>query len=324
MKIDKWYVIDFLIALAFAIFIQTLPLEYSEDYEGYIDYVMYADEKLEYFSDSPSELVANEPIWLVGNSLLYAVVDDPDVAVRAVIFLVSLGLGFAVVSIDRRNVLLLVIFLFLPQMFHNFTTHVRQGMAMAVLYLAYFMLGRRIGAPFILATPLIHSSMFFIAPLVYVIDAVRALRLNTIQSVFFLFGLFLVLAMATGLIAGYLGARQANTYEFGSVAGSGLGLLFWLGVGYLVFREGKRFYWKHIVGVSVLFMYYATYLFVEASGRILEAGLPFVFALIIDFTGWRRLVFWGVFAVYFVLSWYMKVIGDEFFHGVFTGDFWIP
>ena len=322
-KFDRWTLVALAISLVLGVIIQLFPLEYSEDYEGYINFVLNSTDLLEEYQQSVAELFSNEPVWLLWNSMLYRLVDDVDIAVRMTIFFVSVSLSFAILTIDKRYMLLLLVFVLLPQMFHNFTTHVRQGSAMAVYYLSYLYLGKRYGAPLMLLTPLIHSSMFFIAPLAYARDAVVALRLNTIKSVLFFFVSFVVLGATAGFVAQFLGARQAGNYEFASFAGSGLGLLFWAGVLSLVYWEGKRFYWRNIVSVSVLILYCCTYLFLEVSGRILEAGLPFVFAMVIGFRGWRRAAFWVAFSFYFVLSWYGKVNSDVFFHGLFTGDYWL-
>lgn len=322
-KFDRWTLVALAISLVLGAIIQTFPLEYSEDYEGYINFILDAENLLDDYRQSLPELLSNEPVWLVWNSVVYRLVDDVDLAVRTTIFVVSVALSFAILTIDKRYTLVLLVFALMPQMFHNFTTHVRQGAAMALYYLAYLYLGKRYGAPVMFITPLIHSSMFFIAPLAYARDVVVALRLNTIQSVFFFLVSFFVVGVATGFVAKVLGARQAGSYEYASFAGSGLGLLFWAGVLSLVYWEGKRFYWRNIVGVSVLILYCCIYLFLEVSGRIFEAGLPFVFAILIGFQGWRRAAFWVAFSIYFVLSWYGKVNSDVFFHGVFTGDYWL-
>ena len=322
-KFDRWTLVALALSLVLGLVIQLFPLEYSEDYENYINFVLNSADLIEEYQQSATEFISNEPVWLLWNSMLYRLVDDVDLAVRMTIFFVSVALSFAVLTIDKRYMLVLLVFVLMPQMFHNFTTHVRQGAAMALYYLSYLYLGKRYGAPLMLVAPLIHSSMFFIAPLAYARDAVVSLRLNTIKSVLFFFVSFIVLGATAGVVAQFLGARQARSYEFASFAGSGLGLLFWVGVLSLVYWEGKRFYWRHIVSVAFLIQYCCIYLFLEVSGRIFDAGLLFLFGMLIHFRGWRRAAFWVAFAFYFVFSWYIKINSDVFFHGLFTGDYWL-
>lgn len=316
LKITPHIVSSSLMALLFAILVQVLPLELSEDFEGYVTYFYDSGIILSDRTSDGLSFLANEPLFLILNLFLSTITDSPELAIRAIIFTSTLTLAFIFFYVNAKHKLLMLLFLLTPQMFHNFTTHIRQGLGMAVFYAGFYFLGRHRGLPLMLAAPFIHASLFFVLPAIFARDILESFRVRTKSAILLLSAAALSMGMTTGFLASFLGARQADNYNFASFAGSGLGLLFWIGVGALVYLQGKRIFWAHTAAVAILLQYYFGYLFVETAGRIFEAGLPLVFMMILHLTGWRKNAFLAAYGVYFLISWYLKFQTDFFFKGL--------
>lgn len=300
----------FVAALVYAGTLASLPLLAFQDRENYLVYARHSDVILAGYSDQGVlAVIANEPLWLLVNIFL-GVMLPPEGVMRLIIFFAAFAFAYIFLRADPKNLLWLVLLLFLPQILKNYTTHLRQGLAISIFMLGYQSARpgmRRLG---ILAAPLIHASFFFVAFLMILEYVGRRLRLGVdIRSV----GAFIAAVLLGGnllVIAELTGARQAEEYTAGTAMTTGMGFVFWVGVVALMSLQGKRYLSRNALALLAVVFYLGLYFFSPVAARIFESALPLVLLALLALTGWRKIAALSALLGYTGLQWALGLLRE--------------
>jgi len=294
-------------SLTYGFVLQALPMSWFLDRHNYINYADSSFNVLANFSASGLlPMLANEPIWLLINIAL-AQFFDPEAVVRVVIFVSTSILTYCIIKKNPKNAIWLLFFLLMPQLLKNHTTHLRQGLAMAVFYAGFFSRSVFGGRLLMALSPFIHASFFFILPIVLLPPLLKKLRYAIDVRLFVLAGFALVASLFLGFIASFFGARQVNYYDFEMTSVSGLGFVFWAIVFSLFIMQGKNFWNKYQEAIGVLVFYLCSYFLIEVTARILESGLPLILLAGLALTKWRRWAFISAFMLYGTIQWVLRL-----------------
>jgi hypothetical protein len=251
------------------------------------------------------DALVNEPIWLVANMGLGQFL-SPEEVIRSVIFLGAFVFSYVFLRAGVRNWPWLVIFLFTPQIMKNFTTHLRQGLAIAIFLAGYFSHNRARGWLLMGASPFIHASFFLILPVTAIPEILKRLQVGVDVRILVLASFTLTVGLTLGIVAQFLGARQGEQYEFQLTTISGLGFVFWLGILALFVLQGSSFLRRYTVEVGILLFYLTSYFLIEVTARIFESGMPLVLLAGLALTAWRRVAFISALLSYGAIQWIMQ------------------
>lgn len=292
-----------LLAFIYAAFLSSLPVDMFVDRNNYLLYV--TDAVAVFQANLKGGLLstfANEPLWLGMNMLLGQMV-DPRAAVRIFIFSSSFVVAFLVLQVGPRCLIVLVLYLLLPQILKNHVIHLRQGVAVAVFLLAWFSANKSTRLVLMCMTPLIHASFFFVIFLYALNYCFVRLNLSAgIRIVLYLL-VSVLLAGSSLWIASRLGARQGDQYQSVALEISGLGFVFWLGFLALFVLQGRSFLRANSFQVGLLLFYLVCYFFLPVGARVFESGLILIMLAALALTGWRKQAFYLMFAFYFCVQW---------------------
>lgn len=275
-------------SLLYASVLSALPVEEFIDRANYLSYavdsyIVY----LRYLNKNPLSIPFNEPLWLAINMSLYYFLDMRGV-VRAIIFISSFSLSFTLLNRFRYNYIWVIFILIYPQILKNYIIHLRQGAAISVFVVGYY--SRYPLKRFIITslTPLIHSSFFFVALMLYFNNIIRALRVNLYIRILLFLIFYMALVYAIQIVADQLGARQADAIENDVTNTSGLAFIFWITVLSIFLLEGTKFLKDNIFHISAVVFYLVAYLFTSYAGRIFESALVLVMIAMTELNGWRK------------------------------------
>nr|BCN18623.1 putative O-antigen polymerase [Vibrio cholerae] len=274
-----------------------------------VNYLTYASDSeiivARYLLSGSGSLIFNEPIWLALNVLL-SFLFSPENTVRVIIFISSFLSSYFVMRVSPKNFFFLLFILFIPQVIGKYIVHLRQGLAISVFLVGWYITNIKLRYLFFFITPFIHSSFFFILLLLFFTEA--SLKMKLARDVRSILVVCVGLALGVGLsyIASFFGARQATEYQFTSDSVSGIGFLFWLGILSLYWFQGRVFFRKHAFSISAITFYLSTYFFLEVSGRIFESMTIIVLLASIDLRAWRKSVFLIALSCFVLLSWLLR------------------
>ncbi len=296
------------LALVFAACLAVLPVDAFMDRAAYLVYPEGALAILAlHTTGGLGTVLTNEPAWLLLNAVL-ALFFDAENCVRIIIA----GSAYLVARTTFENrfdrLLLVLLFLLLPQVLKNYVIHLRQGVAIALFMAGWFGVGGRKRWGLIALTPFIHASFFFVLAFMLFNRVLAGIRGSAgIRMIAFLaVGLFL--SFATIWLAATFGARQAGEYE--AAAGgdaSGLGFVFWTLFGCIYVLQGSRFLREHMLQIGVLIFYLCSYFFLPVSARIFESVLLLILLAGLELTRYRKLAFLILFSFYFFAQWYPRL-----------------
>lgn len=291
-----------LVAVTYGCLLAALPLDVFRDRSNYLIYAGYSFPIfLGYWSNGLLSVLSNEPVWLLLNSGL-SIVLEPEVIVRLIIGFPASIVAYLVLRSGSKNFIWLLLFLFLPQILKNHIIHLRQGLAISIFLIGFFATWWPQRSFFLLITPLIHSSFFFVLALMALAWLARKVRIDTKLHAVMYSVVGLSIGATLGGLAHFVGARQAEVYEFASVEISGLGFFFWMIVFLLFFSQGFNFIRRQTFAFSILIFYLSTYFFATVSARIFESALLVVLIAGLQMNGWRRLTFIFMIVVYGIIS----------------------
>lgn len=307
MPANIYKALAWLLAIGYGAALSQIPAENFKDFSNYLIYAEYSWSRLLWFLDrGVLETLANEPVWLMINAALGALL-PPEAVVRTIIFASSTLVAGNVFRAKPDKFVWLVLFLMLPNVLKNHLIHLRQGLAVAFFLWGWFSPHRFVRLALIALTPFIHASFFFVLLVFWVTQSMVRLRLGPDIRAFVLLAMGVSVAVALGWLAAALGARQANEYQFSMAEVSGLGFLFWLSVFALMSMNGRRFLREHAFETGLIVFYLATYWLVEVTGRIFESGLLLVLLAGLALNGWRKTVFLVAISVYGALMWLISI-----------------
>ena len=297
-------------SLAYGFVLQWLPVLQFKDRENYLRYAENSAEILSNFaSEGVLAVFANEPLWLLINSML-ALIAGPESVVRIIIFVSGTLFSYVLTRANPENALWLIVFLFVPQILKNFITHLRQGLGMAIFFAGYFSVRPARRWVLMMAAPFIHASFFFILPFVMLPEVLRSMQLDVDGRLLAMAAFSIVASLSLGLVAAMIGARQFAQYDFAMTEVSGLGFAYWLVFCAVIFLQGKSFLERHQEAAGVLLFYLLSYFFIEVTARIFESGMPLVLLAGLALKGLWRWVFISSFLSYSVLQWFMRLASD--------------
>lgn len=300
-----------LAAMAFSILYGAVLSSIPDDqFKDFSNYLVYAEHSLAitagYWLGGPLRMLANEPVWLLLNAGLGAVM-PPEAVVRSIIFFSAFSVSWLVLKRGPRHAVWLMVFLLLPQVVKNHLIHLRQGLAIAIFLWGWFAPARWLRWVLIGLAPFIHASFFFILAIAGVARLMTSLRLGPgIRAIVFL-AVAVFLGVGLGWLAAQLGARQAQEYEFTMTQVSGLGFAFWLLIAVLWALEGGRYLKAHAFEMGLIVFYLGTYWLVEVTARIFESGLLLVLLAGLTLTGWRRQGFLVTMLLFGSSAWLLRL-----------------
>lgn len=298
-----------LVALAFGGTLAALPFLAFQDRQNYLRYATHSLILLgKYALGGVLVTIANEPVWLLLNAALGSVL-PPEAVVRTLIFTSALVMSYVMLrrGVDRGWGWLLL-FLFMPQLLDNYTTHLTQGCAIAVFLAGWFSVSRIRRWLLLGLSPLIHSSFFVVLALYAMIGVMKKLRLAEDVVVAGVVACGGVMSVGFVWAASALGARQGSEYQdVASASVSGVGFAFWLVVLLLLLLEGRSLVQKNALAIAALVFYLATYFFLQFTGRIFECMIALVLVAGLRLTSWRRATFIALSICWLIGGWILEI-----------------
>lgn len=280
------------LSLVYGGVLAALPLEAFRDRENYLRYASTSLILLDfYWSTSPLAAMANEPLWLLLNAGL-AEVFSPETSLRLIIFLPASLVAWNLLRQDIRPFIFLIIFLLLPSVIVHHICMLRQGVAIAIFLTGWFSKKKSVRVLLIAITPFIHSSFFIVLALILMSNMARRIQLGTDLRTMLFVSAGLIIGGTLGWTASFLGARQAEQYNFSMGDVTGLGFIFWAIVLIVMCLQGRIFVRQYAFEIGTILFFLATYFITDVTARIFESTLPLVLIAGGHLTGWRRHVFY--------------------------------
>lgn len=307
IKGKGYNLLRFLIALGYGVILSQIPSDHFKDFSNYLAYGENSWLRLlSLFSEGVLPTLFNEPVWLFINSALGAFL-VPETAVRTIIFLSASSVAWLVLRTNPRHFVWLLVFLLLPAILKNHLVHLRQGTAIAVFLWGWFSHHKVYSWALIALTPFIHASFFFVLIILGMARTMTRIRLGPdIRTLAFITAGILI-SVSLAWIAAFLGARQAQVYDFNMADVSGLGFILWLAIFGIMATEGRRYLHRHAFESGMILFYLGTYWLIEITARIFEGGMLLVLLAGLRLTGWRRLAFLSIIISYGILAWTMRM-----------------
>ena len=297
------------IALAFATILCLLPSDGLLDRGNYRAYVENAPLiMLRWDIVDFIRILANEPVWIMINVALGKFL-WPEQALQAIIFVSTALTSFFFLRTGRQKLLPLIMmfaFLLLPQVLKNHVIHLRQGLGVALFLTGWFSASPKWRWMLWILAPLLHSSFFFVVLMISVAQLCSRWRtpLPIVWATFLFLGVGISLSLE--VVAGAMGARQVEEWEFGKISGiSGLGFLFWTALFLFVSFQPREFLREHILEFGTVIFYLATYFLSPAAGRVFESTLLLVVVAGLRMRAPSREIYLGAIAGFGMLQWLM-------------------
>lgn len=306
----------FLFSFFYAFFLANLPVDAFVDRDNYLIYAEQAKYLLGLnFSSGLLRLIFNEPIWLLINIFLSTFL-NPENVVRFIIFFSSFCVSYFALNYSKRNFLLLLIILFLPQVLKNHIIHLRQGLALSFFLIGWFSEKKYKKNIFFLMSAFIHSSFLFVLAFVFIDKIVSTLKVDIYIKSIICFLAAITLLLLMGIIASMLGARQAEEVVpvFGQI--SGLGFLFWLVMMILFLLQKEFVVAKQSFIILCIIVYLTTYFFTPYTARIFESTMLLILMAGTYFTKELKIFFIILVGIYFLGQWYPLLDLPKFGWGI--------
>jgi hypothetical protein len=298
-----------LLAVAYGGTLAALPMLAFSDRENYLGYARHSLLVLgKFLLTGVSATITNEPVWLIVNGAL-GLAFSPEVVVRLLIFTSAFAMSYLMLrrGVDRGWGWMLLMLL-MPQLIENYTTHLTQGCAIAVFLAGWFSVSKFPRWLLLGLAPLVHSSYFVVLALYAMTEIMKRLRLAEDVQVAATVATGGLMSVGFVWAASVLGARQGAEYqEIASASVSGIGFVFWVLVLLLLFLEGRSLVQKHVLAITGLVFYLATYFFLQFTGRIFESMMALAIVAGLQLTSWRRAVFLMLSVTWLIGGWVLEI-----------------
>lgn len=295
------------IPLIYGFSLAGFPVDVFMDRVNYLNYAEHSREILFFGANfSLVYFIANEPLWLILNWVLFSIFSDPAEVVRIYIFFSAALFSFLLLRVDRRAFWLLLLFCLFPQIIKNYVIHLRQGVALSVFFSGWLIGGFRRRWLVMGLAPFIHSSFFFIIAFISFCALMRSMRMSTGLKIISLALFSICLTVSFNMLVNFSGARQSVAYVGVTQDISGLGFMFWLSILMVFFLEGRGFLKKNMPSFLVLMVYLFTYFFIPVTARIFESGLVLILVSGLALTSYRKALFVGGVIFYAILSYVIR------------------
>lgn len=304
-KLSIW-IIPFIYALSLCFLIPN-DAKLIIDRENYWNYINNSKDLIVfYWNISPLVLVANEPLWLLINFLLSSLFTQAN-AVYLIIFFSSYLFARVVLKQNKGMFWFVILCLLSPQLIKNYIIHLRQGLAVTVFIMAHFQNGKFKKQFQLLLTPFIHASFFLLIPLYYLSYFIANHKIFRHFTLAIFVTIGFLIAFLTGIVATFMGSRQADEYLFNGSLQSGFGFVFWSLILLLISFQGKKFIYRNPFVLILLITYLTTYFNLEVTARIFESGLILVLLSYKELTNWRKQCFLIAILFYFIFGYFQKL-----------------
>lgn len=271
----NYKILIFIISLCYALYLANLPVDAFKDRINYLNYSLTSEYIFyERLSRNWISLFSNEPLFLLINIFLSQFF-SPESSVRILIGVPAFITAYAILRVNPKFLLLLLLLLFVPQIIKNHIVHLRQGVAISIFLIGWFTQKKYIKYFFLLLTPFIHSSFFLILLIVLSNEFLKNYTFFRRSRILIYFFIAILISLSMGFISSVLDARQQE-YEFVAGETSGLGFLFWLLMLLLFLLEDKDFKRKAAISIGFLVLYLVSYFSLEVAARIFESGIVIV------------------------------------------------
>ena len=299
---------NILAAIAVAVYFVTRPF-YSFSDRG--NYLIHAQPGRfgNVLDRGPVEIIEYQPLWRAWNEVLTTFFDEKTVV------LIHSGLStflliFAALSlIDRfglrfqHKLIFLVLFFTLP-MFHDKTTsHLRQGLAIS-LFVTSFLLRKPSQVALVWLLPFIHYGFLITATTWTAVELLRTERFRPISCLTpMVLVSLLTMFMVTGFMLLYLIAllvdfdRLSYYLWYREVEVTGLGLVLWGFVAFLLIAQGKEFLRNNLFVVTSVLQYLIGYVLFLTPARMFNNAQVLVAIAGLQLTGYRLIGFYFVLAL---------------------------
>lgn len=298
-KLLKIYISIFTASL-FSFFLSSFPVDAFYDRVNYLSYAENSNIVFtRYYSSGILRVLFNEPVWLQINILLGSFLSKENV-VRVIIFLSTFITSFLILKNNFRYFPLVILIILLPQVIKNNIVHLRQGLALSFFLIGWYASSERVKLLFLLLSPFIHSSFFFVITVFFITKTLENYKLSSgIKSIAIISFSFILSALIP-FISTALNARQAESYNYIGTTGSGIAFFFWATILVIFLCNGKYFLKNKSFEVGMLIFYLATYFFLPTSARIFENAILLVLIAGLYLEKWRKNVFLTLFLCYFL------------------------
>lgn len=281
-KHRKWIYIAIAIIIGLLL-ISPKDIKWARDRENYLIFAHQGWPMIQYnLSHGIMTFLANEPLFFVINAIIYSFTNEFN-TVKIIIFSASVITLLAMGSMTKYSFLNFLFFGGLPLILINYTTHLRQGLAMAIYFVGLAALMKGSQWKWIrLITPFIHSSMLFLLFFEFCELVFRKLKVNKyVKVLIFVVAVALMFMLLPSMLR-LIGDRRFDAYDFSfKIAGSGLGLIGWVVIGafYLIYGKDKPL--NVMVALGMVF-YLVSYFYLEFGARVLQALLPIMCVTVLN------------------------------------------
>lgn len=290
----------------------------NENYFDFQNYINYADNSLGIlglkFLEGPFSVISNEPIWLLINSALSQFLVS-EIVIKVIIFFSATTISWVLLVNNPKNVFWIFLFLLFPQVLKNNLIHLRQGLAISIFFIGWFSKNRTQKGVFLLLSPFIHSSFFFILIFLFLTWIFLKVRLANNIRVILYFIVTIIFALSLESLTMFLGARQSEKFLSQSITGSGFGFIIWFLIFVTLIISSRDFKRKHAFQIGILIFYLGTYWFTEIFSRVFESGLLLVLLSGLSLSRSNRIVFCLIFILTIVMTWLTRLNSPIFGFG---------
>ncbi|WP_140919911.1 EpsG family protein [Limnobaculum xujianqingii] len=300
-----------LISLFYAIILTLLPMDVFQDRDNYLNYANSSRIILERnLNDGFLPYLTNEPVWLYLNVLISSIFGGEN-TVRFIIFFSSFLVSYSFLRIgySKTSLFILILVLLMPQVLKNHTTHLRQGVAVAIFIFA-FLVNNRFKYLLLFMTPFIHASFFFLLPIYIFSELIKKYKFSGFilspREVMLLYIIFtFLLTFLFPYIIQFSGARQAEQYVNVLPDGSGLGFLIWSVFFFLFILQSSNWIRNEFYSLFSVGFYLSTYFTLAVTARVFESAFLFVFLSMFSTRKDYRLLFIVLCMILFISQWFL-------------------
>lgn len=277
--IDKQYIKKFIFILSSLLISMVLILPsditWARDRDNYLVYAHSSLLTLErYLSEGILVVFSNEPLFLLINISL-EFLNSPELTIKMIIFISTMIVLLCIGRLTDYNLIVIVLFLILPQVLKNHIIHLRQGLALSVYLLSFISIKGKKIAILRFVAPFIHSSFLFLLFFEYLEKTLKFLWFKFILRMIFSVGLIFFLIQSVPILATIVQDRRAQEYDFSMASGaSGLGLLMWVGVAFIFILIVDKSKLINVICCYGLVFYILSYFFLDFGARVFESILP--------------------------------------------------
>jgi len=289
----------FVLAVLYGTVLSDIPNDQFKDYGNYLTYGEFSWVILQKHSyEGVLTLIFNEPVWLLLNSLLSNYM-YPETVIKTIIFLSASSVAWLVLTRYPKYFIWLILFLLFPLVVKNYLIHLRQGAAIALFLWGWSSSNRYMRWLFMGLAPFVHASFFYILFFMWLAKWMVSLRLGQYIRLLVFLSMGVLFSLSSMWLTSFVGARQAEHYDFSMTEVSGIGFAFWLAIFVLMVMEGKTYLREHVVETGILVFYLSSYWLIEVTGRVFESGIILLLLAGLSLTGYRQA---GFFVAIFLMS----------------------